>query len=324
MITMQTSSPSRVAVAPEFVQVVYRLAAAAALCIVLALLSDAFLTLGNVLNVLRQTSLLFFMAAGLTIVIITGGLDLSVGATIGLCACLSATVLKLTGSPTLGIFTALAVGVVVGLINGFLVTVVRIPSFVATYGMLWIVHGLTFAFMAGEVIYGLPANFRFLGSGFVLGIPLPVYMAILILLLGWFVMHGTTFGQQVYAIGASPESARLSGVPVVPRLLAAYVASGGMAALASVIFLAKLNSAEGDIGESLTLPAIAAVLIGGTSLFGGAGTIFGTFIGALILTLVLNGMNLLAINANLQPLTTGLIILLAVSIDKVMRSNFGK
>jgi ribose transport system permease protein len=315
------SGDARAAFAPEMMQVAYRLVATGALCLALTLLNESFLTTGNILNVLRQASLLFFMAAGLTLVILTGGLDLSVGANIGLSACLAATVLKATGSASLAVLAALSAGLTVGFANGLLVTLLRIPSFIATYGMLWFVHGITFAFMSGETIHGFPPGFRFMGSGFFLGIPVPVYLMLLFLALGTALTRFTTFGQEIYAIGANTEAARLSGIPVRPRLIAAYVASGGMAGLASVIFLARLNSAEGDIGDSLTLPAIAAVLIGGTSLFGGAGTLFGTFVGALILTLVLNGMNLLAIQTNWQPLVTGVIIILAVYLDMIMRKR---
>ena len=152
-----------------------------------------------------------------------------------------------------------------------------------------------------------------------LGMPIPIYLMFLFLAIGWAFTQRTTWGQEIYAIGANPVAARLSGIPVARRLLLVYAVSGTMAGLASIIFLSRLNSAEADIGESLTLPAIAAVLIGGTSLFGGVGTVFGTFIGALILTLVLNGMNLLSVSANWQPLVTGIIVILAVWLDMKTR-----
>jgi len=209
----------------------------------------------------------------------------------------------------------LASGCVIGLGNGLLVTVLRLPPFIATYGMLWVVHGLTYWFMAGATIHGFPPAFRALGSGYFLSVPIPVYLMFVFLAIGIGFARYTTWGQEIYAIGANPVAARLSGIPVNRRLVLVYTVSGAMAGLASLIFLARLNSAEGDIGEPLTLPAIAAVLIGGTSLFGGVGTVSGTLVGALILTLVLNGMNLLAIDANWQPLVTGVIVILAVSLD---------
>ena len=165
-----------------------------------------------------------------------------------------------------------------------------------------------------------PPAFRALGSGYWLSVPIPVYLMFGFLALGIVFARYTTWGQEIYAIGANPVAARLSGVPVNRRLVLVYTVSGAMAGLASLIFLARLNSAEGDIGEPLTLPAIAAVLIGGTSLFGGVGTVTGTLVGALILTLVLNGMNLLAIDANWQPLVTGAIVILAVALDVLTRA----
>jgi ribose transport system permease protein len=173
--------------------------------------------------------------------------------------------------------------------------------------------------MGGQTIHGFPASFRQLGSGYWAGIPVPVYVMFAFLVIGAFFAQRTTYGQEIYAIGANPMAARLSGIPLERRLLLVYTLSGAMAGLAALVFLARLNSAEGDIGESLTLPAIAACLIGGTSLFGGVGTLAGTFIGALILTLVLNGMNLLQINGNWQPLVTGVIVVLAVLVDQLTR-----
>jgi ribose transport system permease protein len=312
---VQAAPGPRHAFSANAMQAFYRLLAAVLLCALLGSLSDVFLTVNNILNVLRQTALLFLMASGLTLVILTAGLDLSVGANIGLSACLAASVIKLTGSPLLGTTTGIGCGMVIGLANGALVTALRIPSFIATYGMMWILTGVTYYYMAGETIHGFPLAFRHLGSGYLYGIPMPVYVMAVFLLIGAFFAQRTIWGQQIYAIGANPVAARLSGVPVEKRLVLVYTVSGAMAGLASLIILARINSAQGDIGEDLTLPAIAAVLVGGTSLFGGSGTVAGTLIGALILTLVLNGMNLLQINASWQPLVTGIIVLLAVWLD---------
>ena len=298
-----------------------RLIALALIVMTLSLTSEAFLTSNNVLNVLRQTALLFLLASGLTIVILTAGLDLSVGANIGLSACLAATIIKSTGSISLALLVGMGSGFLIGLINGGLIAFLRIPPFIATYGMLWILHGVTYWFMGGETIHGFPAEFRAIGSGYLWGIPIPVFLMLAFLLVGMIFLQRTRWGQDIYSVGANREAARLSGIPVNSRLVLAYVMSGLMAGLASLIFLARLNSAEGDIGEAMTLPAIAAVLIGGTSLFGGVGTITGTLIGALILTLVLNGMNLLSINASWQPLVTGVIVIAAVYFDNL--SNKG-
>jgi ribose transport system permease protein len=297
----------------------YRLFVVIFICIGLSFLSEAFLTVNNLLNVLRQASLLFLMASGLTLVILTAGIDLSVGANVGMSACLAGTVLLATGSTTLGFLTGICCGALIGLANGLLVTLLRLPSFIATYGMLWILHGITYYFMAGATINGFSKSFRMIGSGYWFGIPVPIYMMLFFLISGSIFLRYTIFGQQIYALGANPVTARLSGVPVTRRLLLVYILSGITAGLASLVFLARLNSAEGDIGEALTLPAIAAVLIGGTSLFGGVGTMLGTLIGALILTLVLNGMNILSIDGNLQALVTGVIIIVSVLLDLILR-----
>ncbi len=297
----------------------YRLIGVLCLGIALALSTDAFLTVPNLLNVLRQASLIFLIGSGLTLVIVTAGLDLSVGATVGLSACLAAAAIQATGTITLGIAAGLGCGLLIGVLNGFMVALLRLPPFIATYGMLWMVYGINYWYMAGSTIYGFPPGFRNLGSGYLLGIPIPVYLTVLCILVGGMFTRYTTYGHDVYALGANREAARLSGIPIRSRLMLVYTLSGAMAGLSGVVYLARLNSAEAGIGEPLLLPAIAAVLIGGTSLFGGVGSLSGTFIGALILTLALNGMNLLTINADWQPLITGAIVLLAAWIDASTR-----
>lgn len=315
MSTVAATSIRRFALTDDVRQVLYRLIVIGIICLAMSILSDVFLTMNNVLNVLRQASLVFFMASGLTLVVLTANLDLSVGANVAFSACLAASVIKATGSPVLGFFVGIGTGSLVGLANGIMVTTLRIPSFIATYGMLWVAQGITYWYMAGETIHGFPPEFRAIGSGYFLGVPIPVYLMAVFLALGSFFARRTTWGQEIYAVGANPIAARLSGVPIKYRLVLVFVVSGAMAGLASLIFLARLNSAEGDIGDSLTLPAITAVLIGGTSLFGGVGTMFGTFVGALLLTLIVNGMNLMAVSASWQPLVTGFILIVAVWID---------
>lgn len=318
MIAPATTAP-RSGISADVEALGYRVAGVLLLSIVIAVSSDAFLTASNVLNVLRQASLTFLIASGVTLVIIAGGIDLSIGANVGLSACIAATVIKSSGSIVLGVAAGLACGTAIGFLNGLMVTLLRLPPFIATYGMLWVVHGITFWYMAGETIYGFPPGFRTLGSGYVLGIPVPVYLMVLAMAaLGVFIRY-TTYGYELYAIGANGEAARLSGIPVSGRRNLVYTISGAMAGLAAIVYLARLNSAEADIGEPLLLPAIAAVLVGGTSLLGGVGTLSGTLVGAVTLTLVLNGMNLLNINANWQPLVTGVVILLAAWIDIVTR-----
>ena len=287
-----------------------------AIVIVLALLSPQFLTWGNFSNVMRQASLQFLMAAGLTIVVLTGGIDLAIGAILGLAACLSASLLS-QGHLAWGIVAALAIGLAAGGANGLLVTYGRIPSFIATYGMLWIAHGLGYVFMKGEVIYGLPESFRFIGAGFVWGIPVPVIVALALLVVLHVMLHGTVLGRAIYAIGGNPNAARLSGMPVRSRLIFVYALSGLLSGFAALVVIARVNAADSSLGEDLLLPAIATVCLGGTSLFGGTGGIVGTAIGALILALVVNGMNLLGVQTLWQSGVMGAIILVSVLADQV-------
>ena len=204
-------------------QLLARVLAVLALCAVLALLSDAFLTRGNMVNVLRQTSLLFFLASGLTLVVLTAGLDLSVGANISLAACVAGTAMKATGEPLLGAALGLGIGAAVGLCNGLMVAVLRIPSFIATYGMLWVLQGAAYAYMAGQPVYGFPRAFRVIGIGTVGGIPVPILLMAAVLALGSVFTARTIWGQQIYAIGANAVAARLSGVPVKRRLILVYL-----------------------------------------------------------------------------------------------------
>ena len=296
--------------------VVSRLLALALLARARSILSPHFLTWGNVINVLRQAAVQFLMAAGLTIVILTGGIDLAVGAMLGLAACVSASLI-VDGHLALGVASALFVGLACGTANGALVAYARIPPFIATYGMLWIAHGLGYVFMKGEVIYGLPAGFRFLGAGFLWGIPVPVIVAAGLLVVLHVLLHTTVLGRSIYAIGGNPVAARLSGMPVQRRLVAVYALSGLLSGFAALIVIARINAADSSLGEDLLLPAIAVVCLGGTSLFGGVGGIAGTAVGAIILALIVNGMNLLGVETFWQNAVMGGIILVSVLADQL-------
>jgi len=295
---------------------VSRLVAIAALIILLAILSPQFLTWGNFVNVARQASLQFLIAAGLTIVVLTGGIDLAVGAILGLAACLSAALIS-QGHVAWGIASALLSGLACGSVNGLLITYGRIPAFIATYGMLWIAHGLGYVFMRGEVIYGLPEAVRSIGVAFVGPIPVPVIVAVALLIALHVMLHGTVLGRAIYAIGGNPGAARLSGMPVKRRLITVYALSGLLSGFAALVVIARVNAADSSLGEDMLLPAIAAVCLGGTSLFGGVGGIVGTAIGSLILALVVNGMNLLGVETFWQSGVMGAIILASVLSDQV-------
>ncbi|MGE3702273.1 MAG: ABC transporter permease [Hyphomicrobiaceae bacterium] len=294
-----------------------RLTALVVLCVALSVFTPYFLTWSNIINVLRHAAPLFLMSAGLTLVVLTGGIDLSVGAVLGLAACIAASFIT-SGYPVFGIVAALAVGLSCGLVNGLLVAYARIPSFIATYGMLWIANGLAYVFMKGEVIYGLPAPFRVIGTGFVGPLPVPVLIMIGTLLVLHVLLHRTRLGRGIFAIGGNPVAARLSGMPVQRRLVFVYATSGLMASFAALVIIARTNAADVSLGEEQLLPAIAAVCLGGTSLFGGVGGVAGTAVGSLILALVLNGMNLLGVKTFWQAGVLGGIILLSVLADQLV------
>ncbi len=303
--------------------VVSRILALTLIVVTLSILSPYFLTWSNFINVLRHAAPLFLLSAGLTLVVLTGGIDLSVGSVLGLSACLSASLI-VAGYPVLGILAALGAGVACGIVNGTLVAYAKIPSFIVTYGMLWIANGLAYVFMQGEVIYGMPEGFRYIGAGFMGPIPVPVMIMLGVFCALHVLLHRTPFGRGIYAIGGNPAAARLSGMPVKRRLVFVYALSGLMASFAALVVVARTNAADVSLGEEQLLPAIAAVCLGGTSLFGGVGGIAGTAVGALILALVLNGMNLLGINTFWQAGVLGFIILISVFADQIVGGRIGK
>lgn len=298
-----------------------RVAVVAALVVLLALASPHFLTSDNMVIILRQAALQFLLSAGLTMVVITGGIDLSVGAVLGLAACVGAALIA-KGFLFMGIATALLVGLACGLANGLMVAYIGIPAFIATYGMLWVAHGLGYVFMKGEVIHGFDPAFRALGAGFWGGIPVPVLIAAIVLLFLHVVLHLTRFGRALYAIGGNPVAARLTGIPIKKYLVQVYGLSGLLAGFAGLVVIARVNAADSGTGEELLLAIIAAVVLGGTSLFGGVGGIMGTAVGALILALVVNGMNMLGIPTFWQAFAMGAIVILAVLADVSFKRRF--
>src|SRR5574342_481899 len=293
-----------------------RLATIIVLLVVLSLVSPAFLSVQNLVNILRQASLLFLLASGLTIVILTAGIDLSIGSVLAFSASVAANFIQ-QGWIWAGSLIGLVIGAGCGLLNGLMVALIGLPAFIATYGMLWIAQGFAQVFMKGEIISGFPAGFRFLGAGYVGGIPVPILAMVAVLVAGLFVLRRTNLGRYVYMMGANREATRLSGINIRGNLLLVYSLSGLISAFAGLVYVSRINAVESTIGEPLLLPAIAAVCIGGTSLFGGEGGIGGTMVGALIMTLVTNGMNLLNVSPYWQSFVMGAIVVLAVAVDQL-------
>jgi ribose transport system permease protein len=296
--------------------VLSRIAALIILVALLSVISPSFLTWSNFITVTRQASLQFLLAAGLTIVVLAGGIDLSIGAVLGLAACVAAYLVK-AGHIGGGVMAAMAIGAAFGVLNGLLVTRVRIPAFIATYGVLWIATGFTHGFMKGDVIYNLPSGFRFIATGFISGIPVPVLIAAAVFALLALMLHRTPLGRAIYAIGGNRAAARLSGMPINRRIVTIYALSGLLAGFAALVVIARINSADATVSDDLLLPALAAVCLGGTSLFGGVGGIGGTAIASLILALVLNGMNIVGVATFWQQGVMGLIIIASVIADQL-------
>lgn len=292
-----------------------------ALCLILWAATPHFLTVSNLLNVLEQTTINAIVAVGMTFVIISGGIDLSVGSILALSGIALGSALQAgTGAP-LAIALALAVGLACGLVNGALITWGRLPPFIATLGMMSVARGAALMLAEGRPISGFGEEFRLLATGRVLMVPAPAIIAAGIYAVAHFVLAHTVFGRAAYAIGGNEEAARLSGVHVRYHKTAIYGVAGLMSAAAAVILTARLNSAQPTAGTMYELDAIAATVIGGTSLLGGEGTITGALIGALIMGVLRNGLNLLNVSSFFQQVVIGVVIIGAVLVDMSLKRH---
>jgi ribose transport system permease protein len=303
--------------------VVSQLAAAGALIIVFIAMSIAspyFLTANNLFNVGVQVAVIAIIAVGQTLVILTAGIDLSVGSVAAFSGVLGTMAMANAGFPiVLAILVGVLVGAGAGIVNGVLVTRAGLPPFIATLGMLGVARGLTFI-VSGEVaIYGLPDSFRNFGEGEIGGFPLPLIYLIVIALLGWLVLSRTKLGRYAYAIGSNKDAARLSGIPINRYLVGVYVICGALAGFGGMIAASRVHSGQPNYGVGLELDVIAAAVIGGASLFGGQGTIGGTLIGAFLMATIRDGCVLLNITQYYQQVIIGVIIWLAVWWDQVRR-----
>lgn len=298
------------------------------LCIILSLLTDKFFTADNGLNVLRQTAVNICIATGMTLVVLTAGIDLSVGSILALCGAVAAGLLKngipiaatdtYIGFTVLGVvLAAIVIGGLLGWFNGFVITRFNVPPFVATLAMLTIARGFTMLYTKGQPISNLGTEFTFIGSGSFLGIPVPVWIALVVVLFAVFITRQTRLGRYIYAIGGNETAAKFSGIRISNIKMIVYALAGAMAAIGGIIVTSRLDSAQPNAGNSYELDAIAAVVIGGTSLSGGRGTILGTVMGAIIIGVLNNGLVLLNVSPFWQQVVKGGVILLAVIIDKI-------
>jgi ribose transport system permease protein len=303
--------------------VVSQLAAAGGLivvCIALAFASPYFLTSNNLFNIGVQVAVVAIIAVGQTLVILTGGIDLSVGSVAGLGGVLGSMAIAKAGFPIVpGIIVGVLTGAVIGLVNGLLVTQMKLPPFIATLGMLGVARGLTFIVGGENAVYGLPPNFRLFGEGQIGRVPMPILYLAVIAGAGYLVLSRTKLGRYAYAIGSNKEAARLSGIALNRYLIAVYVICAALAGFGGMIAASLVHSGQPNYGVGLELSVIAACVIGGASLFGGVGTIGGTLIGALLMAVITNGCVLLNITQYYQQVIIGVIIWLAVWWDQVRR-----
>ena len=287
--------------------------------IIISFLSDRFMTGSNVFNILRQTSINAIIAVGMTFVILTSGIDLSVGSTFAFSGAVAAFLVGSGYNAIIALIAGLAVGCLIGLANGFIITKGKLQPFIVTLATMTIFRGATLVFTDGKPISaGYEANadmFASIGNGYTFGVPNPILIMILVVAVGYFILRHTTFGRYVYAIGGNEEAAKLSGINVHRVKLFVYGISGLLAALAGIIITARLSSAQPTAGSGYELDAIAAVVLGGTSLAGGIGSIPGTIVGALIIGILNNALNLLNVSSYYQLLVKGLVILIAVLLD---------
>lgn len=285
---------------------------------IVSILNPAFLEPLNILNLLRQISINALIAFGMTFVILTGGIDLSVGAILALSSALTAGFIVSGMDPILAIIVGCIIGAILGMVNGLLITKGKMAPFIATLATMTIFRGLTLVYTDGNPITGLGSNYAFqlFGRGYFLGIPVPAITMLLTFIVLWVLLHKTPFGRRTYAIGGNEKAALISGIKVPRVKIMIYSLPGFMSALAGAILTSRLNSAQPTAGTSYELDAIAAVVLGGTSLSGGRGRIVGTLIGVLIIGVLNNGMNLLGVSSFYQSVVKGIVILIAVLLDR--------
>lgn len=294
----------------------------ALLVVAMALATPHFLTSANLTNVLRQVSINAVIACGMTMVIITAGIDLSVGSLVAMASCLAMITITRTDSDTLGVAVAIATGALAGGFNGALIAWARVPPFIMTLSTLTIFSGIALISTGGAPIIRFQGDFRWLGQGMVQGVPVPVLIMGCVALAAHVLLSRTAFGAAVYAVGGNEEAARLAGINVRRVKFLAYVICGLLTSLAAVVLMGRLSSAQPNMGQGFELDAIAAVVLGGTSLMGGRGTIWGALVGALVIGILNNGFNLLSVDPYFQLVAKGAIILAAVLVDSRLRRGF--
>jgi ribose transport system permease protein len=289
--------------------------------ILFTLLTPNFLTTGNLVNILRQASINIVLATGMTFVILTGGIDLSVGSILGVSAVVAVLVSLIPALGWAAVPAALLTGLLLGLLNGALIALLDLPPFIVTLGALTALRGVAYLVANGTTVINRNLNFAWVGNNYLGPLPWLVVIALLTVIASWFVLRQTVLGVQIYAVGGNQRAARLTGIKVNRVLLFVYGVSGLLAGLAGIMSASRLYSATGMLGNGYELDAIAAVILGGTSFTGGIGTIPGTLLGALIIAVLNNGLTLLNMSYFWQLVVKGLVIIVAVTIDRLRRRS---
>ncbi len=314
-----TTAPSKRYFSKAWLMEQKSLIALLVLIAIVSTLSPNFFTVNNLFNILQQTSVNAIMAVGMTLVILTSGIDLSVGSLLALTGAVAASMVVADVNAFVAVAGALALGAAIGACTGVIVAKGKVQAFIATLVMMLLLRGVTRVYTDGSPINtGFSDNadlFGWFGIGRPLGIPTPVWLMVIVFAAAWYMLHHTRLGRYIYALGGNESATRLSGINVDKIKIIVYALCGLLAALASVIEVARLSSAQPMAGNGYELDAIAAVVLGGTSLAGGKGRIVGTLIGALILGFLNNGLNLLGISSNYQMIVKAVVILLAVLVD---------
>ncbi len=291
------------------------------LLLVFACLSNLFFTPSNITNLLVQSGTNAIIAIGMTFVIISGNIDISVGSILALAGCVGAKIMVTTGNTLLGVVVTLGMGVLLGLINGAMVSYLGFQPFIVTLATMWLYRGCAYLFTEGRAIVGLPDALLTLGRGRSLGLPNVVWLIAVLYVVCWFMLQKTTLGRKICAIGDNQESARLSGINVKRTKLFVFCMSGFFAALSGLVYMSRLNSGQPIAGQSYEMYAIAAAVIGGASLVkGGIGNIVGTLIGAIFIAGLQNGLTILNVSTYWQQVCMGLVVLMAVGLDRLRKS----
>ncbi|ENP8391918.1 MULTISPECIES: ribose ABC transporter permease [Vibrio] len=289
------------------------------LIVVVSFLNPNFFTVDNILNILRQTSVNAIIAVGMTLVILTAGIDLSVGSVLALCGAFAASMIALEIPVLVAVPTALVAGAALGAISGIIIAKGKVQAFIATLVTMTLLRGVTMVYTEGRPIStgftDTADAFAWFGTGYALGIPVPVWLMVVVFAAAWYLLNHTRFGRYVYALGGNESATRLSGINVDRVKIGVYAICGMLAALAGIIVTSRLSSAQPTAGMGYELDAIAAVVLGGTSLMGGKGRIMGTLIGALIIGFLNNALNLLDVSSYYQMIAKAVVILLAVLVD---------